>query len=101
MNLQYPWSAIIFVLLAAPVSGQAPLAGTAPLTGNRDFAIEMVDAINNFLVKETTAVAASRTRFWSRDFSSADAYSKSIEGNRSSLRRMIGAVDERLPASAL
>ncbi len=92
---------ILFTLLALPVPAQQPLPGTAPLGGNRDYAIEMVDAINDFLLRETAAVAAGRERYWKRDFSSADAYAKSIEPNRSSLRRIAGAVDQRLPATAL
>lgn len=89
------------VLLAAPLCSQSPLPGTAPLSGNRDFALEMVESINDFLVKETAEVANDRQRFWNRDFTSAEAYARSIEPNRSSLRRIVGAVDERVAVKAL
>src|SRR5205085_6628021 len=39
---------------------------------------------------------ARRSQFWSRDFSSAAAYVKSIESNRDRFRTIIGAVDPQL-----
>ena len=39
--------------------------------------------------------------FWKRDYQSAERYSQSVAPNRDHLRRIIGAVDQRLPATAI
>lgn len=44
---------------------------------------------------------AGRTRWWQRDVSSRSAYERSVTPNRERLRRMLGAIDERLPAAEL
>jgi dienelactone hydrolase len=66
-----------------------------------DLAAQMVDGINDYLAKATAQVAEGRARHWNRDFSSPDAHERSIEPNRARLRRMIGAVDPRVPVKAL
>lgn len=55
----------------------------------------MVAGIDKFLLREIEESISKRESFWHRDFSSPEAYDKSIEPNRERLRRMIGAVDER------
>ena len=80
---------------------QALLPGTAPLTGDGDFSAQMVAGINRFLRHETTGSITNRSRFWQRDFSSAAAYESSVAPNRERLRQLIGAIDARLPVSAL
>ncbi len=94
------WRAACLVLLSAPLGAQTTLPGTAPLTGTGDFAAAMVDSIHAFLAQETAAAATARGRFWKRDFSSPDAYAKSLEPNRASLRRIAGAVDPRVAVTA-
>ena len=89
------------LLIVAPATAQSPLPGTAPLTGSIDLAERMIDDINNFLVKETATAARDRARLWKHDFSSAQAYEKSIEPNRKNLARIIGAVDPRVQPPAL
>ncbi len=88
-------------MIVAPASAQSPLPGTAPLTGSGDLAERMIDDINNFPVKETAAAARDRARLWKHDFSSAQAYEKSIEPNRKNLARIIGAADPRVQPPAL
>ena len=83
-------------LLAFPVGAQSPLPGTAPLTEQGDLAARMVEGIKEYLLRETASARQNRERFWKRDFSSAAAHEKSIEPNRSSLARIIGAVDRRV-----
>lgn len=87
--------------LAAPAAAQPQLPATAPLSGQGDFALSMVDAINDYLLRETGRAAAGRERFWKRDFASRDAYDRSIAPNRASLARIIGAVDPRVSVKAL
>ena len=84
-------------MLAAPTS----LPGTAPLTSQGDLAAEMVDGIHAFLLRETDAAVEKRAHLWNRDYRSAEAYSRSVSSNREHFRKIIGAVDARLPVTAL
>jgi dienelactone hydrolase len=61
----------------------------------------MVAGIDKFLMREIERCAGERQKFWQRDFSSTAAYDKSVEPNRERLRKIIGAVDARLPVKAL
>jgi dienelactone hydrolase len=73
------------------------LPGTQPLTLTGDLSAQMVAGIDQFLVRETEKAAAERSQLWRRDFVSREAYEKSVSENREHLRRMIGAVDPRVP----
>ncbi|MFN7996539.1 MAG: hypothetical protein U0Q18_23205 [Bryobacteraceae bacterium] len=88
-------------LLTAGVEAQTNLPGTAPLVFQGDPAADMVDAIRASLVRETVTAAEHRDERWHRDFSSPEAYERSISGNRENLRRIIGAVDARGPVSTV
>jgi len=88
---------------ASPALSQqaAPLAGTQPLTLQGDLSAQMVAGIDAFLLSETEKAVAARTNFWKRDASSREAYEKSVAPNRERFREYIGAVDKRLPITAL
>ena len=61
-----------------------------------------MDGINDYLLRQSAAASpAGRPRYWHRDFSSSEAYTRSIEPNRKRLARIIGAVDTPLPVKAL
>jgi dienelactone hydrolase len=90
--------ALLFCGLAFP---QSHLPGTAPLATQGDLAAQMVDGINAFLLKETAAVAVQRDSLWKRDYSSAEAYERSVAPHRDRLRKIIGAVDPRVEVKAL
>ena len=92
---------VLVPVLLARAAAQSPLPGTAPLTTPGDLAAQMVDGINDYLVRRSAAAPASRAKYWRRDFSSAAAYSRSIEPNREHLARIIGAVDPPLQVKAL
>ncbi len=77
------------------------LPGTEPLTLQGDLSAQMVAGIDAFLLKETEKSVAARAAFWKRDFSSREAYEKSVAPNRARLREIIGAVDARLPVKEL
>lgn len=79
---------------------EAVLAGTAPLTMEGDLAAQMVDGIHQFLLKRTAEAPKERAKLWKRDYSSLDAYARSISGNREDFQRIIGAVDARVEAQA-
>ncbi|MDB5319329.1 MAG: dap4 1 [Phycisphaerales bacterium] len=61
----------------------------------RDIASQMVDGVDRFLMKQVERAAAGREQFWKRDFSSADAYDKSIAENRARLGQILGVRDAR------
>ena len=61
----------------------------------------MVAGIDRFLTYETERSIGERHRLWQRDFSSVEAYEKSVQTNRERFRKIIGAVDGRLPVTAL
>jgi dienelactone hydrolase len=76
------------------------LAQTAPLTVQGDLAMQMVDAIRNYLLRDTERQAAERERLWHRDYRSADDYARSVEPNRQRFLEIIGAVDSRAAVQA-
>jgi dienelactone hydrolase len=76
---------------------QTNLPGTTPLTADSDFAMQMVDGINQHLQKATAASVGERAKLWKRNYQSREAYEQSVAVNREHLRRIIGAVDPRLP----
>lgn len=77
------------------------LPDTRPLTIEGDIASVLVDGVDRFLLAEIERSAERRARFWRRDFSSADAYNKSVEPNRRRLAHILGVRDARVPFEAL
>lgn len=73
----------------------SPLPGTDSLTWIGPIDKMMRDGINEFLDRKTKESENKRARHWSRDFSSNEAYEKSVEPNRERLKEIIGAVDLR------
>lgn len=87
-----------FVLQGLPVeAGAVPevLPGTEPLELEGDIASQMVSGIDQFLLDEIAASVTRRARHWQRDYSSPEAYARSLAVNRAHLARIIGAVDPR------
>ncbi len=91
-----------FAANAGPRFGQpvdtAPLAGTQPLTLGGDIASQLVAGVDKFLLRETDRSVERRARFWHRDFSAPEAYSRSIETNRHRLAHILGVRDARVAA---
>jgi dienelactone hydrolase len=83
-----------------PATTHEPLAGTKPLTMEGDIASELVAGVDRFLLKKIDESLEKRARHWKRDFSSAEAYSKSIEPNRKRLAHILGVRDPRVPFAA-
>ncbi|MBM83086.1 MAG: hypothetical protein CMJ78_21200 [Planctomycetaceae bacterium] len=71
------------------------LPGTKPLITTADLPVENLKAVDRFLLKLVEQSVASREKLWKRDYSSREAYRQSILKHRESLRRRIGAVDQR------
>ncbi len=81
------------LLVAEPAGG--PLPGTALLETQGDLAEQMVAGIDRFLLREIDASVDKRARHWKRDFSSREAYDKSVAPNRARLAKIIGAHEAR------
>jgi len=79
---------------------ESVLTGTEPLTTQGDLAMQMVDGIHRFLMRETDRQAMGRAQLWSRDYTSADRYERSITPNRQRFQQIIGAIDKRIVAQA-
>lgn len=92
---------LCLVLLWAPfvVLAQETLPKTQPLRTKQDLAAQMVAGIDKFLLRETDAAFKKREHYWHRDFSSVEAYERSVATNRAHLRQLIGAVDARVAVS--
>jgi len=88
--------AAVFCVVASAFA-QEPLAGTAPLTADGDLAMKMLAGMDAYLAREVIACREKRAQKWNRDFSSPEAYVKSIEPNRQQFKALIGVVDERVP----
>jgi dienelactone hydrolase len=86
--------------LAQDIKPGEPLAGTKPLTMEGDIAAQMVAGIDKFLLREIDLSVERRAKYWKRDFSSPEAYNKSIESNRQRLAKILGVVDERVKFDA-
>ena len=61
----------------------------------------MIAGIDKYFTRELEQSINGREQYWHRDFSSPAAYDASVQTNRARLRKIIGAVDERLPVTAL
>ena len=89
--------AVTVLAAAATVAADdaKPFPGTRPLTLDAPLDVVMVDGINRFALRALANSAALRPARWTRDFSSHEAYARSVEANRARLRTIIGAVDAR------
>jgi dienelactone hydrolase len=77
-----------------------PLPGTQKLTLQGDIAAHLVAGVDKFLLSEIDKSVERRAEFWKRDFSSPEAYNKSIEPNRKRLAHILGIRDPRVPFDA-
>jgi dienelactone hydrolase len=88
---------LVVLLSASGRSAQAdPLPGTQPLEEKGDLAAKMVEGIGKYLDRELAASVEKRKQFWKPDFSSTEAYRKSVQPNRERLKKILGVVDERV-----
>src|SRR4051812_36280246 len=78
-------------------SSAAEIPGTEPLTFTGDPAAAMVAGLHKYLDRELTVSVEKRKQFWKPDFSSPEAYAKSVQPNRERLKKILGVVDPRLP----
>src|SRR5437588_5624042 len=90
----------ILVLFASAALARADdiqtLPNTKPLTMQGDIAMQLVEGVDKFLLREIDKSVERRARHWKRDFSSPEAYNKSIEPNRKRLAHILGIRDPRV-----
>ena len=89
---------LLWLTLSAALPAADPLPGTKFLELDRPLDEVMVEGISKFAERELAASVERRAKLWNRDYSSVEAYEKSIAPNRESFRTIIGAVDARVPA---
>ncbi|MGE3315933.1 MAG: alpha/beta hydrolase family protein [Planctomycetaceae bacterium] len=77
------------------------LPGTERLTLGEPLDEHMVAGINRYAHKALRDSPQQRASRWSRDYSSPEAYEKSIAANRERFRTIIGAVDARVKAPGI
>jgi dienelactone hydrolase len=94
-------AAALCLSLVSPAIAQSVLPGTELLTAQGDIAAQMVDGIHRYLEKATAASGEKRATLWKRSYQSAQSYEQSVALNREHFRRIIGAVDPRLPVYSL
>ena len=93
------WLSLVF--LAAPVGAQElNWPGVKPLKINGDPASKLVNGVDRFLLRKIAGAKKSRQQKWQRDFSSPDAYNKSVSDNRRTLAHILGVRDQRIQNSA-
>ena len=91
-------------LCATTASAQdrpAQVPGTQPLTVEKPLDVFMIEGLDRFCLKEIEKAREVRESLWKRDYSSLEAYEKSIAPYREKFRTIIGAVDPRVPAKGL
>ncbi|MGB0582891.1 MAG: dienelactone hydrolase family protein, partial [Limisphaerales bacterium] len=89
------------LVLGVSLQGADTLPDTKPLTMQGDLSAKMVAGISRFLDRATEHSLRTRKQYWKRDFSSPEAYTRSVAPNRERLKKYIGVVDERQPVKAL
>lgn len=75
--------------------------GAKPLESEGDLSAQMVAGIDRFLMKEIERSVSGRAEFWQRDFQTRAGYNSSVAPNRERLRKVIGAVDTRVPMTGV
>ena len=80
MSARLLWLIPLWVGFASPA--QQTLPNTQPLTLTGDLSAQMVAGIDWFLMQELDRSVGERQRFWQRDFSSVEAYERSIMPSR-------------------
>src|SRR6185437_12335914 len=93
------WRLLFIVAVTAPAITPLhaePLPDTKPLMHEGDLAAQMVEGIDKYLMRELAASVKKRRQYWKPDFSSAEAYTKSVQPNRERLKKILGVVDARV-----
>jgi dienelactone hydrolase len=93
--MRYPLAALCLLLSGLSLKAQ-PLPQTKPLERDGDLAAQMIAGIDKYLMRDLAASVEKRSQFWKHDFSSPEAYTKSLQPNRERLKKILGVVDRRI-----
>ena len=89
----------LVVCLTTAMARADVLPATKPLDWEEaDLSARLMDGAHRFVERKIAESVAKRASLWTRDFSSPEAYTRSVEANRARFQTIIGAVDPRLPA---
>lgn len=88
------WAAALALCLPAGAE-ISHLRGTSPLQLPADIQTAQRKQIEAYLLNQIARTPGIRDRIWQTDFSSPEAYRRSISGRREHLRSMLGLVPER------
>jgi dienelactone hydrolase len=61
----------------------------------------MIDSINEYVLRTTAESIGNRAVLWERNYDSVEKYQASVAENREHLKKIVGAVDPRIPITAL
>lgn len=89
------WLAILVIPVFGEDTLPAVVAGKSGNVSQTDYARVMVDGMHRFLARQTEAAVAGQEAFFQRDFSSLQAYDRSLEKNRQRLAFLLGIRDRR------
>ncbi len=78
-----------------------PYPGTELLRLEGDIASQLVEGVDRFLLRKIEESEAARELHWRRDFSSHEAYERSVAPSRARLASILGVRDERPEPSGL
>ncbi len=93
------WRLLLAVAATVPALASLraePLPETKPLSRKGDLAAAMVEGIDKYLMRELVASVEKRKEHWKLDFSSLEAYEKSVRPNRERMKKILGVVDQRV-----
>jgi dienelactone hydrolase len=83
--------ALLFAFAPRAAEDRLPNTDLLEMTG--DIASNLVAGVDRFLINQLEASETNRARHWHSDFTSAEAYDRSIATNRTRLAHIIGARD--------
>lgn len=94
-----PWILAVCIGALAPAQPLHTLPGTEPLTWQGDLSERMMDGAHRFVERKLDESVQNRERYWHRNFSTRQAYDRSVADNRQRFMTSIGVVDPRVPAA--
>ena len=89
----------LYIGVLAPAGQIHSLPGAQPLTWEGDLSERMMDGAHRFVERKIDEATQGRQKYWTRDFSSREAYERLVEPNRQRFMKSIGVVDPRVPAA--